>query len=203
MPKVKAEGRFIKATAHYLRESRWYSMRWSWPLLCFGIGYFLVFLKWEELQHAVEWSLMGAASNHLGDSYHRLGRGVVVVTFILFFSGFQNSLFMHHTQCSMQYVPSITPINRLTQTSAPSPQNSQFVSQSPQSLMVCFPLQFPPTHFSSWSPSVFRVILYAPQLSETIWKLTISAWIIPLRIISSSPVHVVTKVGYPSFQKEA
>ena len=47
-----------------------------------------------------------------------------------FVSGFQNSLFMHHTQCSMQNVPSITPINRLTQPSAPSPQNSQFVSQS-------------------------------------------------------------------------
>ena len=138
---MKAEGRFIKATAHYLRESRWYSMRWSWPLLCFGIGYFLVFLKWEDLQHAVDWSLMEAASNHLGDSYHMLGKGVVVI-FILFFSGFQNSLFMHHTQCSMQYVPSITPINRLTQPSAPSPKNSQFVSQS-LSWFVS-PSNFPP-----------------------------------------------------------
>ena len=50
-----------------------------------------------------------------------------------------------------------------------TPQNPQFVSQSPQSLMVYLSLWFPPTHFSSPSPNVFCVIPYAPQVSENIW----------------------------------
>ena len=85
----------------------------------------------------------------------------------------------------------------------PPLQNPQFVSQSPQSLMACLPLRFPPTHFSFPFPSVLHVICYAPQISETIWYLTLSAWLISLSIISSSPVHVDTKVGYSSFPVEA
>ena len=71
---------------------------------------------------------------------------------------FENSLFMYHTQCSMQYVPSLIPTTRLTQPLRPPPlQNPQFVSQSPQSLMVHLPLRFLTTHFSLTS-NVLRVI---------------------------------------------
>ena len=56
----------------------------------------------------------------------------------------------------------------------PPLQNPQFVSQSPQSLMVHLPLQFPPTHFPSPPPNVLHVIPYGAQISETI-GLTLSA----------------------------
>ena len=39
--------------------------------------------------------------------------------------------------------------------------------------MVHLPFQFPSTPFSSLSPHVLHVICYAPQISETIWYLTL------------------------------
>lgn len=88
---------------------------------------------------------------------------------IYFFSVFLSLLFMHHIQYSMEYVPSLIPTTRLTQfPHSPSLQNLQFISQSPQPLMVCLPLQFPATDFSSPSSNVLHGIPYAPQVRETI-----------------------------------
>ena len=46
--------------------------------------------------------------------------------------------------------------------------------------MVLLPFQFSSTPFSSQSPLVLHVICYAPQISETIWSLTLSACLISL-----------------------
>lgn len=66
---------------------------------CFGIGYYQVFLSWEELWHTVGWCLTEAASSHLGDSSHRLGAGIFDATKLV--QQLAIAAFLHgiHLQC--------------------------------------------------------------------------------------------------------
>ena len=68
---------------------------------------------------------------------------------------FNNLSVTHNTQCSSHHVPSLIPIIQLLHPSTHlTSSNSQFVSQSQESLMVCllsdfFPFSFPPFLYDS------------------------------------------------------
>ena len=99
----------------------------------------------------------------------------------------RDSLLTYNTQCSSQQVPSLMPITHPPLLLTP---HQPSVCSQPLRVSYGLPPSLSVTFFPFPSPMVFCWVSQDPHMSENIWYLSFSAWLISLSIILSSSFHI-------------